>query len=46
LVFASDAEEDRKGFERWVRARGAALLELWERSHVPAVVPTEDGGAA
>jgi exodeoxyribonuclease V gamma subunit len=46
LVFASDAEEDRKGFERWVRARGAALLELWERSHVPVVVPTENGGAA
>ena len=46
LVFASDAEEDRKGFERWVRARGAALLELWERSHVPVLVPADDGGAA
>ena len=46
LVFASDAEEDRKGFERWVRARGAALLELWERSHVPVLVSADDGGAA
>ena len=46
LVFASDYEEDPDGFVCEVRARGAALLELWDRSHVPFAVATEDGGAA